>query len=96
MSFRRDLLVGLRGFDESFGRSPGSLMGKEEDEIVGRIRARNLQIMHEPAAVVYHKVKRGRLTWSYMVRLFFWTGISDEWPLPKGHGGDICVASSAH
>jgi GT2 family glycosyltransferase len=84
MSFRREVLLSLNGFDESYSRLFGKLMVGEETELAMRIRARNLQIMYEPAAIVFHKVSEERLTWGYIVERSFWQGISEERMNPKG------------
>jgi len=70
MSFRRDVLVELDGFDSGLGRQGDDGAGCEETELC--IRALQLhadgQIIFEPAARVWHRVPAERASWDYFVR----------------------------
>lgn len=68
MSFRRDRLVQLGGFDENIGRVGTTPLGCEETELC--IRATQAEpgarILFEPRAIVHHHVTAQRMTWGYL------------------------------
>jgi len=70
MSFRRDVLVELGGFDAGLGRQGDDGAGCEETELCIRaLQARtDGRIVFEPAARVWHRVPADRASWSYFVR----------------------------
>lgn len=67
MSFRRDVLQEVGGFDTSLGRVGDSGAGCEETELSLRATSAfpGSYVLFEPAAVVRHHVPRSRGTWSY-------------------------------
>lgn len=70
MSFRRDVLATIGGFDSSVGRIGKDAAGCEETEL--SIRARRAfpdgQIVLEPSALCYHAVTADRVTRAYFRR----------------------------
>lgn len=70
MSFRRDVLLALDGFDSALGRQGDDGAGCEETELCIRALAANAggEIVFEPAARVWHRVPAERATWSYFVK----------------------------
>lgn len=68
MSFRREVLVSLGGFDEEMGRVGTVPLGCEETELCIRATQANpgARIVFDPAAIVYHHVSANRLTWNYL------------------------------
>lgn len=67
MSFRRDLVLAVGGFSEALGRVGTRPAGCEETEL--SIHAARLvpwgQVVHDPAAVVHHRVPDTRARWGY-------------------------------
>ena len=76
IAFRRDVLMGLGGFDPSLGRKGSMLLSGEESAVVGKIRERGLPVHYAATAAVWHAVppsrRRRRWLWSRM----FWDGAS--------------------
>ncbi len=70
MSFRRQVLVDLGGFDAGLGRQGHDGAGCEETEVCIRALQQNErgQVIFEPAARVWHRVPDDRASWSYFVR----------------------------
>ncbi|HEX7135615.1 MAG TPA: glycosyltransferase, partial [Iamia sp.] len=70
MSFRRDVLVELGGFDSALGRQGDDGAGCEETELCIRALQRHAdgQIVFEPAARVWHRVPAERASWEYFVK----------------------------
>lgn len=70
MSFRRQVLVDVGGFDSGLGRQGDDGAGCEETEVCIRARQQNPggTVLFEPAARVWHHVPADRATWSYFVR----------------------------
>lgn len=67
MSFRRDVLERIDGFNTRIGRVGSTPLGCEETEL--SIRARRTHptgvILHAPGAIVEHRVPAERATWRY-------------------------------
>lgn len=70
MSFRRQVLLDVGGFDSGLGRQGDDGAGCEETEVCIRARQQNPDgtVVFEPAARVWHHVPADRATWSYFVR----------------------------
>lgn len=70
MSFRRDVLVELGGFDAGLGRQGDDGAGCEETELCIRALQAHAggQIVFEPAARVWHRVPADRASWRYFVK----------------------------
>ena len=78
MSFRRDVLVQVGGFNTSLGRQGTVPLGCEETEICIRatIGSPGSRVVYEPAAVVRHSVPAARGTLRYMLSRSWSEGIS--------------------
>jgi GT2 family glycosyltransferase len=78
MSFRRDVLVQVGGFNTSLGRQGAVPLGCEETEICIRatIGSPGSRVVYEPAAVVHHSVPAARGTLRYMLSRSWSEGIS--------------------
>jgi glycosyltransferase involved in cell wall biosynthesis len=78
MSFRREVLSVVNGFDEGLGRTVDNGHGCEETELC--IRAKHLRpegyFIFEPEAVVHHWVPKVRSSWSYFSKRCRAEGIS--------------------
>ncbi len=78
MSFRREALQQIGGFNLEMGRVGRLPLGCEETEAsirIGSLDAR-FRIVYEPRAVVRHRVTRDRVTWRYLVRRSYCEGLS--------------------
>lgn len=78
MSFRRDALVRVGGFDEQLGRTATLPLGCEETELCIRLRQRepDAKVLLQPAATVRHRVTDDRLEWGYLRRRSWNEGVS--------------------
>ena len=67
--FRRDIFARFGGFDTSLGRTAAGLAGCEETELCLRVRnqSQGLRFVHDPAAVIHHRVPRARQKVSYLL-----------------------------
>jgi glycosyltransferase involved in cell wall biosynthesis len=79
MSFRREVLEELGGFDEQLGRKGGRQIQGEETEFAARLYSRyGERMMYLPDAEVGHKVFEYRTRRSWLVRRAFWQGYSKQ------------------
>ena len=78
MSVRAEVFERIGGFDEEVGRIGLIPLGNEETELCIRIAQRipGARVVHEPAAVVHHRVTKARCQWSYLVSRSHAEGIS--------------------
>ncbi|KHL01221.1 glycosyltransferase family 2 protein [Sinomonas humi] len=78
MSFRRDVLLQVGGFNATLGRQGALPLGCEETEICIRstIGTPGTRVVYEPAAVVHHFVPAARGTLRYMLSRSWSEGIS--------------------
>lgn len=67
--FRRDIFTQFGGFNSNLGRTAAGLAGCEETELCLRVRrqSRGLRFVHEPAAVINHRVPRQRQRPAYVL-----------------------------
>ena len=67
--FRADIFQRFGGFNPNLGRMAAGLAGCEETELCLRVRnhSRKLRFVHEPAAVIYHRVPASRQKVRYML-----------------------------
>jgi GT2 family glycosyltransferase len=78
MSVRAEVFETIGGFDEEVGRIGLVPLGNEETELCIRIAQRipGARVVHEPSAVVHHRVTEARCRWSYLVARSHAEGIS--------------------
>jgi glucosyl-dolichyl phosphate glucuronosyltransferase len=78
MSVRAEVFERIGGFDEEVGRVGLIPLGNEETELCIRIAQRipGARVVHEPSAVVHHRVTPARCQWSYLVTRSHAEGIS--------------------
>jgi glycosyltransferase involved in cell wall biosynthesis len=76
LAFRRDVLLGLGGFDTNLGRKGSVLLSGEESAVVGKIRACGLPIFYAGSAAVWHAVPPARRRRSWLWLRMFWDGAS--------------------
>lgn len=80
MSFRRDALAGVGGFNSEIGQVGGSLMRCDETELCIRLNqssASNL-LMLDPQIKVRHWVTEDRTRFAYFLRRCYWEGMSKQ------------------
>jgi len=67
--FRRDVFTRFGGFDASLGRTEVGLAGCEETELCLRVHSKShgLRFVHEPRAVIHHRVPADRQKVSYLL-----------------------------
>jgi glucosyl-dolichyl phosphate glucuronosyltransferase len=67
--FRRDIFTRFGGFDVNLGRTAVGLAGCEETELCLRVqsKSRGLRFIHEPRAVIHHRVTADRQTVGYLL-----------------------------
>lgn len=91
MSFRKEVLDSIGGFDARIGRVGADFAGGEETELC--IRARSVfpdgHVVLEPAARVRHRVSADRATWGYFMRRCYGEGLT------KGRVGKLAGHDSA-
>ena len=78
MSFRRQVVEDVGGFDPRMGRTAARPLGCEETELCLRVKRRwpDSVIVYEPLARVRHSVSPARETWGYFVRRCYAEGLS--------------------
>jgi glycosyltransferase involved in cell wall biosynthesis len=77
ISFRRDVLVELGGFDESLGRKGNAQVQGEETELAARMYEEyGERVWYVPDAEVGHKVFEYRTDRQWLVKRAFWQGYS--------------------
>ncbi len=78
MSVRAEVFERIGGFDEEVGRIGLIPLGNEETELCIRIAQRTpgARVVHQPSAVVHHRVTEARCQWSYLVSRSHAEGIS--------------------
>jgi glucosyl-dolichyl phosphate glucuronosyltransferase len=67
--FRRDIFTRFGGFDVNLGRTAVGLAGCEETELCLRVqsKSRGLRFVHEPRAVIHHRVPAERQKAGYLL-----------------------------
>ena len=77
MAFRKDVFAQVGDFNTRLGRIKNSLLSNEEREIFYRISEADLKVFYASQAVLYHRIPRDRMSKSWVVKRFYWQGISD-------------------
>jgi len=78
MAFRTHVFKKIGLFNPNLGRRKGKLFSFEEIDLINRARGKGFNVQFIPAAVVYHKVPPKRMTISYLLRFFFYSGRSKK------------------
>lgn len=79
MSFRKEAFEKAGYFDENLGRVANKLTASEETELAIRLLREfpgSPKIVHEPHAIVYHKVTRRKSSLKYFMKRSFGEGVS--------------------
>ncbi len=77
MTFRRDVLQQLGGFETRLGRIGSSLLSNEETHLRDQLASRGWQCVYAPRAIVHHHIGKDRLTPVYIRRRLLAQGQSD-------------------
>ena len=93
-SVRKELALGVGGFDTSLGRRGNSLASGEESDLLKRIRARGGLAVYEPGAVVGHVVSAERVTIRWFLKRLFAAG-RDGVAIARKEGGAVPSVSEA-
>ncbi|MBI4707342.1 MAG: glycosyltransferase family 2 protein [Candidatus Omnitrophica bacterium] len=77
MSFRRNVLMGIGGFDANLGRKDKCRLSGDDNDMFDSIhnKMRRSRIIYNPRAIVYHKVLPDRLTREELIKKHYCTGI---------------------
>ncbi len=78
IGFRRSTLDRYGLFDPALGRQGSQLLGGEEKDLIGRIRAGGGTVYYLPNAVIWHYIPPERLTRSYFDRVTYMVGVSER------------------
>lgn len=76
ISFTRQALDLVNGFQPKFGRKGKNLLSNEELVVQNQIRRQGLAVYYDPQAVVRHHITADRLQQSWFIRRTYWQGIS--------------------
>lgn len=74
MAFRREVFAAQGFFSEKLGHQAQRLLGGEDAEFLGRLRANGYAVGYVPDAVVRHPVAPERLRIRYLLRRRYWEG----------------------
>lgn len=77
MTFRRDILQQLGGFEPRLGRVGASLLSNEETHLRDQLTSRGFKCVYAPRAIVHHHIGKDRLTPAYIRRRLLAQGQSD-------------------
>ncbi|MBX3277064.1 MAG: glycosyltransferase [Acidobacteria bacterium] len=77
MSFRLKVLEQVGAFDPELGYRGETLVGNEENDLMRRIDAAGGQIIYSPHPSLHHLIDDAKLTRGYMLRRYYYQGISD-------------------
>lgn len=80
MSFRREALDAVGGFNPEIGQTGSNLMRCDETELCIRINQQTQSpvLLLDPRVKVRHWVSDDRTTWKYFLRRCFWEGFSKQ------------------
>ncbi|HEU5236858.1 MAG TPA: glycosyltransferase family 2 protein [Pyrinomonadaceae bacterium] len=76
LAFSKAALELAGGFDAKLGRQGTLLLSGEEAQVLRTLREQGLEILYEPAAVVWHSVHPARRKRGWLLRRMFWDGAS--------------------
>ena len=98
MSFRKDVLDALGGFDSKLGRVDSVPVGCDETELCVRAHSRwpNGRIVYDPKAVVTHRVSARRSTLRYFVARCYGEGRSKALVRERAGRGGVLSTELAY
>lgn len=77
MAVHRRALDAAGGFPLDLGKLRGTLLSGEDHQVCERIQACGFTAVYDPRLVVRHYVPPDRLRFTYHLRWFFWSGITN-------------------
>ena len=91
MAFRREVFEQIGDFPTSLGRKPGNLLSNDENYFLLCAAKAGLKTLYSPEAQVHHRIPPFRMTRNFVLRRWYWQGISEiamkqigEDPLSRG------------
>jgi GT2 family glycosyltransferase len=76
LGVRREVFTAVGGFPAHLGKLRGTLLSGEDHELCRRVQAAGFRAMYFPKAGVQHFVPADRARVSYILRWFYWSGIT--------------------
>lgn len=86
MAFRKDVFAQVGDFNIKFGQNKKKfLIYNDERELFYRISRGGLKVFYASKAILYHRIPKDRATKNYLLKRYYWQGISDVvfWQLIK-------------
>ncbi|MBC2709798.1 MAG: glycosyltransferase family 2 protein [Desulfosarcina sp.] len=77
MAFRKYVFSQVGNFNPILGRVKGCLLSNEELDIFYRVKKANLLVYYASKAILYHRIPRDRVDKSWLLKRYYWQGISD-------------------
>jgi GT2 family glycosyltransferase len=77
LAVRHDVIRRIGGFATHLGKVRGTLLSGEDHELCRRVQATGFKTMYWPSAVVHHWVPASRVRMRYVLRWFFWSGVTN-------------------
>ncbi len=77
LAVRHDVIRRVGGFAPHLGKLRGTLLSGEDHELCRRVQAAGFKTMYWPSAVVSHWVPASRMRLRYVLRWFFWSGVTN-------------------
>jgi GT2 family glycosyltransferase len=77
MAVRHDVLRHVGGFAPHLGKLRGTLLSGEDHELCRRVQAAGFRTTYWPSALVHHWVPASRMRIRYVLRWFYWSGITN-------------------
>jgi GT2 family glycosyltransferase len=77
LAVRHDVIRRVGGFAAHLGKLRGTLLSGEDHELCRRVQAAGFKAVYWPSAVVHHWVPTSRVRMRYMLRWFFWSGVTN-------------------
>jgi GT2 family glycosyltransferase len=77
LAIRHDVIRRVGGFAAHLGKLRGTLLSGEDHELCRRVQAAGFRTMYWPSAVVHHWVPASRVRIRYILRWFFWSGVTN-------------------
>lgn len=76
-AYPRHLLETVGGFQTSLGRKGNKLLSNEENLLHQQLKQRGYHYYYHPEVAIRHHVPSFRLTKSWLIRRWYWQGVSD-------------------
>lgn len=76
-SVKKQVFFEMGGFNTNLGRNNKTLISHEEIYFCNKIYRKGGKIIYTPNALVYHKISKDRINFSFLYKRFYWQGISE-------------------